>query len=89
IAPDVSRVALRTFRHLAKPDDPFLRKAEAALWEWESHGEAEGTAAGGREGEGVPAAESLSPASSASEVPGAEDLPVSPHSRPLTRQTPG
>lgn len=26
--------AMRTFVHLSKPDDPFVRKAEAALWEW-------------------------------------------------------
>ena len=28
--------AMRTFVHLAPPDDPFLRKANAALWEWSS-----------------------------------------------------
>lgn len=27
--------AMRTFVHLAKADDPYLRKAQAALWEWE------------------------------------------------------
>jgi len=26
--------AMRTFVHLAQSDDPFRRKAEAALWEW-------------------------------------------------------
>ncbi|MBI3069379.1 MAG: hypothetical protein HYY79_11040, partial [Betaproteobacteria bacterium] len=26
---------MRTFVHLAKADDPYLRKAQAALWEWE------------------------------------------------------
>ncbi len=26
--------AMRTFIHLAPEDDPFLRKARAALWEW-------------------------------------------------------
>ena len=28
--------AMRTFIHLSPPNDPFLRKARAALWEWES-----------------------------------------------------
>ena len=28
--------AMRTFVHLAQKDDPFVRKANAALWEWES-----------------------------------------------------
>lgn len=28
--------AMRTFVHLAKPDDVFVRKARAALWEWQS-----------------------------------------------------
>lgn len=28
--------AMRTYAHLAKPDDPFRRKAEAALWEWQA-----------------------------------------------------
>lgn len=28
--------AMRTYAHLAKPDDPFRRKAEAAIWEWQS-----------------------------------------------------
>lgn len=27
--------AMRTFIHLAKPDDPYLRRARSALWEWE------------------------------------------------------
>ena len=27
--------AMRTYVHLAEPDDPFLVKASAALWEWE------------------------------------------------------
>ncbi len=27
--------AMRTYVHLAAPDDPYRRKAEAALWEWE------------------------------------------------------
>ena len=26
--------AMRTYVHLAPPDDPYRRKAEAALWEW-------------------------------------------------------
>ena len=28
--------AMRTFVHLSRPDDPYLRKAQAALWEWEA-----------------------------------------------------
>lgn len=28
--------AMRTYVHLAPAGDPFMRKAEAALWEWES-----------------------------------------------------
>lgn len=28
--------AMRTYVHLAKADDPFVRKARAALWEWQS-----------------------------------------------------
>lgn len=28
--------AMRSFVHLARPDDPFVRKARAALWEWQS-----------------------------------------------------
>jgi len=28
--------AMRTFVHLSKPDDLYQRKAQAALWEWES-----------------------------------------------------
>ena len=31
-----ARGAMRTYAHLARKDDPFRRKAEAALWEWES-----------------------------------------------------
>lgn len=27
--------AMRSYIHLSKPDDPFLPKARAALWEWE------------------------------------------------------
>jgi tetratricopeptide (TPR) repeat protein len=27
--------AMRTYVHLAEPDDPYLVKANAALWEWE------------------------------------------------------
>jgi predicted Zn-dependent protease len=29
-----ARGAMRTYAHLAPKDDPFRRKAEAALWEW-------------------------------------------------------
>ena len=28
--------AMRSYIHLAKKDDPFIRKARSALWEWES-----------------------------------------------------
>ena len=28
--------AMRSFIHLTSADDPYLRKARAALWEWES-----------------------------------------------------
>ena len=28
--------AMRTYVHLSKPDDPFLPKARAALWEWQA-----------------------------------------------------
>lgn len=28
--------AMRTYVHLAKPDDAHVRKARAALWEWQS-----------------------------------------------------
>jgi len=30
-----ARGAMRTYAHLAPREDPFRRKAEAALWEWE------------------------------------------------------
>jgi Flp pilus assembly protein TadD len=28
--------SMRTFVHLARPEDPYVRKAQAALWEWET-----------------------------------------------------
>lgn len=31
-----ARGAMRTFIHLTSEDDPWLRKARAALWEWEA-----------------------------------------------------
>src|SRR5262245_9834304 len=31
-----ARGAMRTYAHLAPKDDPFRRRAEAALWEWET-----------------------------------------------------
>jgi Flp pilus assembly protein TadD len=31
-----ARGAMRAYVHLAPADDPFRRKAEAALWEWEA-----------------------------------------------------
>ena len=36
--------AMRTFVHLSKPDDPYLRKAQAALWEWEAERKTAGRA---------------------------------------------
>ncbi len=33
---DVALGAMRSFIHLSPPNDPFLRKARSALWEWES-----------------------------------------------------
>lgn len=36
--------AMRTFVHLSKPDDPYVRKAQAALWEWEAERKATGQA---------------------------------------------
>lgn len=36
--------AMRTFVHLSKPDDPYLRKAQAALWEWEAERKTAGQA---------------------------------------------
>lgn len=35
--------AMRSFVHLSAPDDPFVRKARAALWEWQAAREAEST----------------------------------------------
>ncbi len=33
---DVALGAMRTYIHLSPPNDPLLRKARSALWEWES-----------------------------------------------------
>ena len=30
--------AMRSFVHLAPPDDPFVTRARSALWEWQSAG---------------------------------------------------
>jgi len=38
--------AMRTFVHLSRPDDPYLRKAQAALWELEAARKEEGAAKG-------------------------------------------
>ncbi len=38
--------AMRTYTHLAKPGDPYLRKAEAALWEWQEAARSDASAAG-------------------------------------------
>ena len=32
--------AMRTYAHLAKADDPYRRKAEAAIWEWQTAAQA-------------------------------------------------
>lgn len=41
--------AMRTFVHLSKPDEPYVRKAQAALWEWEAGNQAAASEqAGGR-----------------------------------------
>ena len=34
--------AMRTYVHLSRPDDPYRRKAQAALWEWDGLREARG-----------------------------------------------
>lgn len=34
--------AMRTFVHLSPPEDPFVRKARAALWEWQARREPAG-----------------------------------------------
>ncbi len=31
-----AKSAMRTYLHLTKPADPYVRKARAALWEWEA-----------------------------------------------------
>ncbi len=36
--------AMRTFVHLSSSEDPYLRKARAALWEWEAERELTGAA---------------------------------------------
>lgn len=36
--------AMHTYVHLSQPEDPYLRKAQAALWEWEAAREPEGAA---------------------------------------------
>jgi predicted Zn-dependent protease len=33
---DAALGAMRTFVHLSPPEDPFVRKARAALWEWQA-----------------------------------------------------
>ena len=33
---DEAVVAMRTYAHLTPEDDPYLRKAESAIWEWEA-----------------------------------------------------
>jgi len=34
---EVALGAMRSYIHLSPPNDPFLRKARSALWEWESN----------------------------------------------------
>lgn len=48
--------AMRTYAHLAPPDDPFQRKSWAALWEWESRLKAQRSAAAGADGAPAPGA---------------------------------
>lgn len=36
--------AMRTFVHLSKPDDPYVRKAQAAVWEWDAERKTTGQA---------------------------------------------
>ena len=38
--------AMRSFVHLTPPEDPFVRKARAALWEWQAAQARERAAAG-------------------------------------------
>lgn len=47
---DAALGAMRSFVHLSPADDPFVRKARAALWEWQAAREkaSAGTAAKGR-----------------------------------------
>ncbi|MDR9499652.1 MAG: tetratricopeptide repeat protein [Hydrogenovibrio sp.] len=33
---EVALGAMRTYVHLSQPDDPYLRRARAALWEWQA-----------------------------------------------------
>lgn len=42
--------AMRTFVHRAAPDDPYQRKAQAALWEWEDQMRRERSGGAGRDG---------------------------------------
>ena len=34
---EVALGAMRTYVHLSSPDDPYLKKARAALWEWQEN----------------------------------------------------
>lgn len=45
-----ARGAMRTFLHLSAPDAPFVAKAQAALWEWESEQAGPGAPASGNKG---------------------------------------
>lgn len=45
-----ARGAMRTFIHLSAPDAPFVKKAKAAIWEWESEDAAPGAPASGKKG---------------------------------------
>jgi Flp pilus assembly protein TadD len=43
-----ARGAMRTYIHLTDSDDPFLSRARAALWEWESQSDPAGESGDGR-----------------------------------------
>jgi cytochrome c oxidase subunit I len=45
--------AMRTYIHLSPADDPYLRKAQSALWEWEAALDAQRSSAGAQ-GRGIP-----------------------------------
>ena len=46
--------AMRTYVHLSKADDPYVRKANAAIWEWEEELKKTGSNATVLPGKGLP-----------------------------------